>query len=182
MRKAEKLLAFALSLVLMLGALAITAFADDANVKYVGSAQKFFFSPGSEYSLTDLFPNFKDVMPGDKVGKKVTAENTGDADMFVRVILENKITPAEGIKAELNFDYITLDLNTTDWTEKDGAYYYNKTLLPGETTVPLFTTVSFSEALPDEYQGCTANIIVTLQAVQAKNNGESALTASGWPK
>ena len=29
---------------------------------------------------------------------------------------------AEGVEAELSFEKITLDINTEDWTEKDGAY------------------------------------------------------------
>ena len=32
----------------------------------------------------------------------------------------------------------------------------------------------------NEYQNCTANLIIYAQAVQTANNGETALDAQGW--
>ncbi len=125
---------------------------------------------------------FEDIMPGMDVTKVVYGVNTGTMDVWLRVMLEKTITPAEGVEAELNFEKITLDINTADWTEKDGIYYYNKPLRPGEESAPLFTKVHFGEELGNEYMNAKAEIEVTMQAVQANNNGESALTASGWPE
>lgn len=59
----------------------------------------------------------------------------------------------------------------TDWTYLDGYYYYNRALAPGETTVPLFTTVTFAPEMGNEYQNSTAYVEVKVGAVQADNNG-----------
>lgn len=125
---------------------------------------------------------FSGIVPGMDVTKIVYGSNTGTVDVWLRVILEKTVVPAEGVEAELSFDRITLNINTENWTEKDGIYYYNKPLPAGEKSVPLFTNVHFGEQLGNEYMNATAIIDVTMQAVQAGNNGDSALTATGWPE
>lgn len=125
---------------------------------------------------------FDNIEPGDDVTKKVYGENNGTVDFYLRVKVVKTITDKDGRTDTLNFDQITIDLNTTDWTEKDGYYYYNKALKPGEKSVPLFTKVSFSEDLPNAYMEAKVEIDVTMQAVQAKNNGDSPFTATGWPE
>ena len=74
----------------------------------------------------------------------------------------------------------------TAWFQgTDGAWYYCTALAPGETTAKLFETVTFAPELGNEYQGCTAQVIVTAQAVQTANNpipdGGTAENISGWP-
>lgn len=122
------------------------------------------------------------VMPATEVDKKVYVENTGEADFWCRISIEKSIQAAEGVDAKLNFDHITLDINTADWTEKDGYYYYNRPVKSGEFTEPLFTQVIFGKELGNEYMNATVVIKVHAQTVQCKNNGTSALDAMGWPE
>ena len=120
------------------------------------------------------------VMPGMVIDKIVTIENNGGVDFYARIALDKIITDAEGKTDTLNFENITLDINTEYWTEQDGFYYYNAALKPGETTEPLFTAVTFEPELGNDYMDATIEIDVLAQAVQSRNNGDSALTAGGW--
>ena len=123
------------------------------------------------------------VLPNMEVTKKVYVENTGDVDMYVRIALATNVESMQDGVEKLPFDdHITLNINKTDWTEKDGYYYYNRVLKPGEATEPLFTTVSFDANMGNEYMNARVQIDVDAQAVQSKNNTDSPLTAAGWPK
>lgn len=63
-----------LALIMMMS-VTVSALAADGNVIYSGNSGKFIFEPGSEYSPTDLFPNFKDVMPGDTLTQNIVVKN-----------------------------------------------------------------------------------------------------------
>ena len=117
------------------------------------------------------------VMPGDVVDKVVYVENTGGNSSYVRIKLEQKID-----SEELSFENITLDINEEDWTYQDGWYYYNEALDKGELTEKLFTKVTFNTDMGNDYMNAKIEINVIAQAVQSKNNGDSALEALGWPK
>ena len=64
-----------------------SVYAANGNITYNGKAHEFIFEPGSEYSPTDLFPNFKGVMPGDTLTQKITVKNDADKNIKVMIYL-----------------------------------------------------------------------------------------------
>lgn len=129
------------------------------------------------------FKNVSGVLPGMKVGKVVTVKNTADNPCWVRINVRKEIILDEGITGTPDLSLIELDLDTEDWVEQDGSYYYNRKLESGESTVPLFTTVVFNGDIADRmYTNCTANVTVGAEAVQCANNGNTVLEAEGWPE
>ena len=67
----------------------LPANAADGKVTYSGNAGKFVFEPGTEHSLTDLFPNFKGVMPGDTITQQITVTNDADNKVKVKIYLRS---------------------------------------------------------------------------------------------
>ena len=83
-RKAFSLLLLAV----MLLTCSLTAIAD-GTVTYDGNAQDFIFAPGSEYSPTDLFTDFKNVMPGDSLTQKITINNDISKNVKIKVYMRS---------------------------------------------------------------------------------------------
>ena len=126
------------------------------------------------------FEDLEGIMPGMTVTKIAEIKNTGASDAWVRVKVEKNIKlQGEGAP---DTGLVELTLNTTDWTEKDGYYYYTKALKPGEVTAPIFTAVTFKPDMGNEYQNATATVDVFAQAVQTANNGATVMDAQGWPR
>ncbi len=87
MKKTIKHIFILLFAVTAMLALSVTALAADASVTYEGGAEKFVFLPGSSYTDSDLFGNFKDVMPGDTVTQKITVKNDYRGCDFVNIFM-----------------------------------------------------------------------------------------------
>lgn len=67
----------------------LPVYAAEGKVTYRGNAGNVVFEPGSEHSLTDLFPNFKDIMPGDTLTQKITVKNNADNKVKVKIYLRS---------------------------------------------------------------------------------------------
>ena len=128
--------------------------------------------------------NVENIVPGMEVTKKAYVENNGSVDFYTRVKITKSFLPAQGEELpQLDTDLVELDLNEKYWERgEDGFYYYREPVAPDEETEPLFTTVTFSTDMGNEYQNVQVIIDLEAQAVQSRNNGERALEATGWPE
>lgn len=76
--------------VTVIALLSITpVYAEDGKVTYDGKAQEFIFEPGSDFSPTDLFANFKGVMPGDSLTQKITVKNNASNKVKVKIYMRS---------------------------------------------------------------------------------------------
>ena len=167
--------------------LAITAIGTLAYFTSEGTAHNVITTGGVEIAVQEWadedkqtpFEDLEGIMPGMTVTKIAEIKNTGASDAWVRVKVEKNIKPQGDGKPDTGL--VELTLNTADWTEKDGYYYYTKVLKPGEVTAPIFTAVTFKPDMGNEYQNATATVDVSAQAVQTANNGDTVMDAKGWP-
>lgn len=126
----------------------------------------------------------------------VTFQNVGASDLYVRAM---PVMRAESGTGEDRGDASAVTefmmAASGDWVEgEDGWWYYvggdggrvsaaTDGSEAGETTTPLMDGVEF---VGDFYDVCGPGgkfvFTVEAQAVQADNNGESALEATGWPE
>lgn len=86
----KKLCKAVFSLVLMLlivMSLSSTAYAAAPSITFKGFTSGFDFQPGSEYTETDLFNSFKNVMPGDTVTETITFTNSASDCDFVNLYM-----------------------------------------------------------------------------------------------
>lgn len=129
---------------------------------------------GTDFPAEGVF-----VIPGDIVSKQVSVENVCKNPFYLRVKLINETTH-EALTPE---DCLKMDLDTENWTQKDGYYYYNKILQPGETTTTLFNQVEIVGSMVDQsHVGSRLSLSVNAYAVQSENNpAKHPWDASGWP-
>ena len=124
--------------------------------------------------------NQSGIMPGQTVSKIVRVKNKPEsAEAWIRVKVETAVK-VDG--QALDPDVIVLDFDRTNWTERDGWFYYNKPVPTGAETTNLFEEVFFKAVeMDNDYQNATVTIDVSAQAVQTANNGATVLEAKGWP-
>ena len=168
--------------ILAAGSLAYFTSQDTAHNVITTGGVEIRLNEWANADRTEPFKDLEGMMPGVSVTKIAEVENTGTADAWVRVLVEKKIAAKEQTEVAPADNLVTLDLNEKFWTKGgDGYLYYKNTLKPGETTEPIFTTVTFDAAMGNEYQGATATVDVLAQAVQTAHNGTTVMDAQGWP-
>lgn len=141
-----------LSSLLLGAALAITtivtpALAANSSVTYEGRAEKFVYVPGSEYSDTDLFDNFKNVMPGDSLEQTIYVANNYKGSDYVKIYLR-----AEAHDEAENplIDAVAKEEDVVSMTEFLSQLSMKVTL--GDKVI--------YEASPDELNGLAENVLI----------------------
>lgn len=129
---------------------------------------------GSDFPTEGIF-----IVPGDIVSKQVSIENVCSHPFFLRVRLVSSSTN-ESLDPE---ECLKMNIDTKNWTAKDGFYYYNAILQPGQTTPPLFTQVEIVGSKVDQnHIGSSLHLTVKAFAVQSEHNTTGhPWDASGWP-
>ena len=88
MKRISKRLFTLLTALAVIASMTVTAFAA-GTITYDGNAKKFIFEPGSEYSPTDLFTDFKGVMPGDSITQKVHIKNDVSNNVKIKLYMRS---------------------------------------------------------------------------------------------
>lgn len=91
MKKSCKAIFSLVLMLLMVMSLASTAFAASPSITFKGFSGGFDFQPGSEYTETDLFGSFKNVMPGDTVTETITFTNSATDCDFVNLYMRAEV-------------------------------------------------------------------------------------------
>ena len=116
----KRLFSLSLAVVMMAG---FTLTASAAGITYEGGAEEFIFEPGTEYSATDLFENFKDVMPGDKITQKISVVNKGKSNHTTKIYMK-ALGPTDENNSDLR--YSDAEGNLGNGNDNDG--YTDKVL------------------------------------------------------
>ena len=159
----KKIVALLAVLALALSAV-LPVYAAEGKVTYDGEAQDFVFEPGSEHSLTDLFPNFKDVMPGDSLTQKITVKNDASKEVKVKIYMRSlgahedsveflsqlglKVKTSEENEMAYMFDAAANETaQLTDWVLLGTLYSGGKVDLDVTLTVPVDLDNEFQEKI-----------------------------------
>ena len=149
----------ALVLVLLLAAGSAMAAVSDVNFTVQGNEKVFVFTPEN----TDLFQNFKDLMPGDTVEQKITVQNT--APYIVRLWLAADPAVSEADRDFLSQMKLTVKAEGSKIFEaaaseqdglaptEDSPYGVLLGTFKNRGTVQLTATIKVPDSLGNAYMG-----------------------------
>lgn len=138
--------------ILLLLVAGVNSFAANGNITYSGNSGHFIFSPGSAYSPTDLFPDLKDVMPGDSLHQKIQLENKAKRE--VKEIIYMRSLGADDDESAAFLSQLQMTVTVTRAKEKSREIFR----APASETADLTDWV----CLGTLYYGGKAEIDVTL--------------------
>lgn len=127
-------------LMLSLSLVTFASAADDgSSVVYKDGMRVFTFSPGSDYSGTDLFTNFKDVMPGDIIHQPIKVINHKENNVKINVYIRSlgAHDDSEELLSQMNLvvkcDGVTLSDASANEAASLSDWVKLGTLMPGES-------------------------------------------------
>lgn len=167
MKKTIRVLATVIACVMLSAVLALGASAA-GKVTYSGSSGTFIFAPGSKYSPTDLFTDFKGVMPGDEITQQIFIDN--DVDNKVKVTLYMRaLGETEGSDSKGFLDQLTITVAAKDGEE----------LFKAPASEP--SSVDEWVCLGTFYSGAAVTLDVTLHVpLEMGNDTQNAIGFVDW--
>ena len=157
----KRISSFLLALMIILS-LSVSAFAADSSITFNGLEEGFEFAPGTEYTDSDLFDNFKNVMPGDSLTETITFTNKADDCDYIKLYMRavahdeetNPLTYSESFENEDGKDQadITGERDETVATMTEFLKQLSMKVYNGETLI--------YEASPDQLDGLAENVLL----------------------
>lgn len=163
--------ALLLTLVLLMS-MTVPAMAAESNVTYYGWKDGFGFAPGSQYTATDLFDNFKGVMPGDTLTQTVKITNQAKTCDYIRVYLWAEVhdeteNPMSDTVAEANGQSLT---KMTDFLKQLTMRVYNGSQLIYESSPDQTAQLTEPVRLGTLSYGKSLNLTVELDVPKTMGN------------
>lgn len=127
-----------------------------ASVTYVGGAEDFIFLPGSEYSDSDMFENFKGVLPGDVLTQNITVKNNTSGKVRIYMRAEPVTELDRDFLSQLKLHVECKDSAIFDAAASETAQLTNNTLLgtfKSKGSTQLTVTLTVPAELGNEYMG-----------------------------
>ena len=163
--------------------LTIPVLAADAVVRRDGTSGLVIETTGSGYTDTDLFNNFKDVMPGDERTETITIKNSVNGFDYVKLYIRaeahdeegNPLTYSEPFENEDGHDQADID-GVRDETVVTMADFLSKLTMEVYLVNADGTKQSIFSASPDETAQLTDNVLLGTFAKGKSAKLEAVLT------
>ena len=111
---------FSLLTAVIIASLMVLSVSAENRVTYSGNSGSFVFEKGSEHSPTDLFENFKNLLPGDSLTQQITVKNNASNKIKVKIYLRSL-----GANDESNEFLSQLSLKVKKSDDNDMAYMFD---------------------------------------------------------